>query len=1166
MKRPASPTWRHFSLLLLLTLIKEAMTFKVASDPSLIQSNASSAAEEKASEIISAVDHCLAQRMVDAETDDWKLERLNKVRTAEVVMRLVRAKISLKEFGTQWNDDEAVVEAVKMAGRQAAEEIAHREFEASIRETLSGSHLNQEAVEEFAKKMKTMAEMCGKGEEAAELVKEELAILKSDSKVSTMESTMAHEMATYVDELCQVQVMDVDFFVGKFGHVTDCNELIGVSLASKMHKETQKLDYFAKTSLVLHDEENGVGHHFVKLLKGETSDSTNVAAFRALLHNATQKSAEHLPTMSRLRLIDLKHYEHVHGFTVEKYCNGTFTAAADWVKESTAIQNYVDCLCTRQQPSLLCDAQHMEELETLRPSIMSRLQRAKRSLSSAALLEVAESFKSKGIGLGPCTGGAFECSFCVSGQCVGGGGLAFDHLGALTSIIKGPQSCVTGECSVCFGVKPGDALSFILSFGVSVATCNNAAAFFTSFHIWASVTLCIGGVLGKIASAIGWSACAGIAHVAYYPFINKMTITLSLPIFIPPPLGVAAPLEVNLNLGDLTPAVYSHCGKQGHGEYNCLQSMFNARGPTGVAVGVDVLLGIQVPVLGTVGKWVRILGFEMAEKDNSRELAMNKAGVTIEYIGKNSGGGEYCGKTFSNVNCWKKAGNKGYRANAHDQHGDRFNVYRNPNDPNDPRALCVRRVDKWNGGWGMELELACKVNNNEGGGGGILVPLGMTHHDKKCVMPPEPVNCPWWAGNKGHRLGFDGHDAGFEITEEGGRICGHLVHRRRRRRRHRRRRRNSNGWDMNLVLECDSKGHDVNYVVQDINFGSSNTNMKCVLPTHRIECEWDAGNHHKRANDHKNGDTFHIWNSHTNHLCVKRTDAGGGWGMDLRVQCKQYEQLWGKTKVVIGSSHYNEKCVHQPQKGLRCADLAGNREYRSMDTDKGDAFYIEQRDGHVCARRTDGGRRRRHRRRRRWTEGWGVNLEIDCKVMQGPWDIVPIGGCWTPSHYRCFLPEHRVVCDPEVNWHHPFIIWEDHTQRICARRTDGYHGWTGNLQLECQKKEKRWTRVQINFGTSWNNEKCIDHHQHEYIQCDYLAGNPEYRLWEQHHGDSFYIEHKNNQICARRTDNGAGWGLNLQIHCKQYTFKVRAMVEVVQKAVAKATQGLQNVLKKFSFR
>ena len=41
-------------------------------------------------------------------------------------------------------------------------------------------------------------------------------------------------------------------------------------------------------------QENGVGHHFVKLLKGETSDSTNVATFKALLHNATQKSAEQL--------------------------------------------------------------------------------------------------------------------------------------------------------------------------------------------------------------------------------------------------------------------------------------------------------------------------------------------------------------------------------------------------------------------------------------------------------------------------------------------------------------------------------------------------------------------------------------------------------------------------------------------------------------------------------------------------------------------------------------------------------------------------------------------------------------------------------------------------------------------------------------------------------
>ena len=46
------------------------------------------------------------------------------------------------------------------------------------------------------------------------------------------------------------------------------------------------------------------------------------------------------------------------------------------------------------------------------------------------------------------------------------------------------------------------------------------------------------------------------------------------------------------------------------------------------------------------------------------------------------------------------------------------------------------------------------------------------------------------------------------------------------------------------------------------------------------------------------------------HLFCRRPsateDKRGGWGMDLRVQCKQYEQLWGKTKVTIGRSHHNE--------------------------------------------------------------------------------------------------------------------------------------------------------------------------------------------------------------------------------------------------------------------
>ena len=817
---------------LIVAFDNEANAFKVTSFDREIRSisvNSSKEAESEARKIITAVDRCLSKRMVAADMDDWKLQKLDKVRRAEIVTRLVRQNITLEEFGTEWVDDIATIEATKMAGRQAAEEIAHKEFTETIAKTLAGSNLSQNAVEEFAAKMQEMAKMCGKGDEGKKLAEDELKLLKGNTDMSATESIVAHQLAGYVENMCQVNVLDMDFFVTRLGDPSDCSELIGASLLSKMRKEARKLDYYAKSTLVLHNEENGVGHHFVKLLK---RDGDN---FKARLLNATVEHAEHLPSMGRLRLLDLKHFEHVHGYTVEKYCTGNLHAkeAADWVRKSPEIQRYMDCLCVRQQPSLLCDFQHPEELEAIRPAIMNRLYAAQRSTSAADLLQVAEGLKSKGIGLGPClSGGGLSCNFCISGQCMDtSGGLSVDHFAALTSLIKGPQSCISGDCSVCMGLKPGDALTFLLSFGVAM-DCGSTAQVFTSFHIWAALTMCIGGVLGKIASAIGWTACAGLAHVGYYPFINKMTITLSLPIFIPPPLGLAAPLEVNLNLGDLTPAVYSHCGGLGHGEYNCLQSMFDARGPTGVSMGVDVLLGVNIPVLGTVGKWVRILGFEMYEKDNSRELAMNKAGVTIEYIGK-SGHAVLCGKTFSNVNCVQHASDPGYRANTQDNHnGDPFHVYRNPQDPHDPRALCVKRVDK-NSGWGMELELACKVDNNQNGGGGILVPLGTTHHNKKCVMPSETVLCHGDAGNRGHRLGFDSHEADFQITQEGGRVCAHLLHRRRRRRRHRRRRRNSNGWDMNLVLECDSQGHQIDYVVQDVNLGQSKTNYRCVLPTHR---------------------------------------------------------------------------------------------------------------------------------------------------------------------------------------------------------------------------------------------------------------------------------------------------------------------------------------------
>ena len=128
----------------------------------------------------------------------------------------------------------------------------------------------------------------------------------------------------------QVNVLDTDFFVTRLGDISDCNELIGMSLISKAQKAGRKLDYYAKTALVLHNKENRVGHQLVHLLHGHghSEKTHNVESFQSSLRNASRDSAEHVPTMARLRLLDLRYYEHVHGFTVGKYCQGSMGSEA----------------------------------------------------------------------------------------------------------------------------------------------------------------------------------------------------------------------------------------------------------------------------------------------------------------------------------------------------------------------------------------------------------------------------------------------------------------------------------------------------------------------------------------------------------------------------------------------------------------------------------------------------------------------------------------------------------------------------------------------------------------------------------------------------------------------------------------------------------------------
>jgi hypothetical protein len=82
------------------------------------------------------------------------------------------------------------------------------------------------------------------------------------------------------------------------------------------------------------------------------------------------------------------------------------------------------------------------------------------------------------------------------------------------------------------------------------------------------------------------------------------------------------------------------------------------------------------------------------------------------------------------------------------------------------------------------------------------------------------------------------------------------------------------------------------------------------------------------------------------------------------------------------------------------------------------------------------------------------------------------------------------------------------------------------------KREKMAQAVVVKFGKSTKNEICTT--KAADVKCHEGAGNKDSRLKDTKYGDSFKIfEKSSTEVCAKRTDSKAGWGLNLQVVCMQ---------------------------------
>merc|ERR1719502_2299219 len=114
--------------------------------------------------------------------------------------------------------------------------------------------------------------------------------------------------------------------------------------------------------------------------------------------------------------------------------------------------------------------------------------------------------------IGPCTV-PVSCEICLSTLCMStditkvkngkkmekldfsNGGDLFE---TFKKLLEEPSECISGQCTPCMGLKPGDLVTFELEIGMKIEECNSKIDAMASFKIYMTPKICMGSTLGDV--------------------------------------------------------------------------------------------------------------------------------------------------------------------------------------------------------------------------------------------------------------------------------------------------------------------------------------------------------------------------------------------------------------------------------------------------------------------------------------------------------------------------------------------------------------------------------------------------------------------------------------------------------------------------------------------
>lgn len=195
--------------------------------------------------------------------------------------------------------------------------------------------------------------------------------------------------------------------------------------------------------------------------------------------------------------------------------------------------------------------------------------------------------------------------------------------------------------------------------------------------------------------------------------------------------------------------------------------------------------------------------------------------------------------------------------------------------------------------------------------------------------------------------------------------------------------------------------------------------------------------------------------------------------------------------------------------------------------------------------------------------GWGMNLALNCvcppttttTTTTTTFDDVPtpagLESCpvdigTSRSNAKCVSYHREIFCSRLAgnrgmragggNAGDEFDVQVSNGRQVCVTRTDSGGGWGMRLKLGCGCKTTTTTstpsgleRCPVRIDRSGTGNKCVTFNREVY--CAVNSGNKGIRAGGGNWNDAFAVSVNGNQVCARRTDKDAAWGIRLVLNC-----------------------------------